>query len=243
MTGQSLKQTTPKELFKVVNAVKSAIDLLAPLKSFPNSVRHPQTAWFSPELRVIKRQCKNLERRWRRSHDERDKERFKIALSNYHKNIKAARKASIASQLARAENAPKTLFQILKSFTSPKACDNLEAPSQALCDNIAQYFTQKIELIYDKFTPSGNLQQDATPFDPLASGKTQLLESFPPMTAEVVEALLHSVKSGSPLDVIPAKVVASLSSQLSSPIGTLLNLYERGLSPSGMEGCTGHPYS
>lgn len=122
-----------------------------------------------------------------------------------------------------AGNAPKILYRILQSFTNPTACDNLQTP-QSLCNEIAQHFSQKIELIYDKIISTGNQSPATLAYDPLVSANRRLLERFPPLTPNDVEVLLRTGKSGSPLDIIPAKIASSLSCQLSPSIEVLLNL-------------------
>lgn len=204
-------------------AVSNAIDHLAPLKSFLSTSKHPQNAWYSPQLRAQKRTCRKYEKRWRLTHDEEDGDRFYTALASYHRELRTARKAHIAFQLDQAHNDPKMLYRILQSFTNPKACENPVAPSQKLCD-ISAFLTQKIETIYDKIVQVGEHYAfpgfPEVPVQPV----TQLLGSFPQVTQTEVESLIRSVKSGSPSDNVPAKITISLACCLSPSITHLLNL-------------------
>ncbi|XP_078533860.1 vomeronasal type-2 receptor 26-like [Lissotriton helveticus] len=189
--------------------------------SCPN---HPQTAWFTEDLRIQKQMCRKLERVWRASHSEVDRNQSYSILTSYHKNIKTARKLHIALQLTQARNSSKTLYKILQSFINSKPCESLEAPSQQLCDNLALYVSQKIELIYGKIMVASNLQQKSLSLDSITPGNPMLLNNVPVISVAEVETLIHQIKSGSTSDHIPAKVIPSFTKQLAPVVQSLINL-------------------
>ena len=80
-----------------------------------------QASWYTQELRMTKRHCKQLERRLRASQEKWDKDMFKSTQRRYHQQIWETKQKAQADHINKSSNGSKHFFPITKDFTTPAA--------------------------------------------------------------------------------------------------------------------------
>ena len=100
---------------------------------------------------MIKRHCKQLERRWRASQEELDKDVIKFPKRSYLQQIWETKRKALAKSINNNSNSRKDIFAITKDFTTPEATSSNITPTQELCRELSDFFCSKITSIYSNF--------------------------------------------------------------------------------------------
>ncbi|XP_078539705.1 uncharacterized protein LOC144824513 [Lissotriton helveticus] len=183
------------------NHITETLDKLAPLKKI-KSRRKLSAPWFSEELKLLRIQCRQAERKWRRLHLESDKRLLKTAQAKYKGAIAKTKALVYATTILQSPNSTKTLFNIIRDLSNPACMSN-----KVVCDEIAIFFEEKITKIVGGLSQGKASCQDTL----LQMVEEELpavssMESFPPLTEELFNSLAHSISSGTPLDPLPHRI-------------------------------------
>ena len=196
------------ELFDKYNAVVSAIvDKHAPLQSGRVAVR-PLVPWFSDALADAKRERRRMERKWRHTPIQINRDIYKTQCAHVKHMIKAAKSDFFVSELEqckgdRGGGPTRRLYRLLngllqrgKSSSPPSNKD-----PQLLASRFAQAFNTKVETIRltlgDQSVPCYS-----SDYQPCSS--VPLLQTFPTTSvSDTCELIIKSPSTTCALDPVP----------------------------------------
>lgn len=156
-----------------------------------------------------------------------DRELHKQCLKAYKTAI-MEEKGRYYLKISESLKTPKELFNMVNSLVLPTAIDPVE-PSQELCNRLSTFFCSKISDLYAQLeTLNQNEIPDVLPETHLMDSSSNMglpsLCTFSNLAQETVEHLLEGVKSGSPRDPCPLKVLNIAKTVLIPLLTTVLNL-------------------
>lgn len=120
------------------------------------------------------------------------------------------------------------MFNILKEFTSPVSCQPPSLASQQWVDSLATAFEEKINIIYRSFPEKIETvnSRDCAIADYVPMHSPNKFNDFKLPSQEEVLSVLGKIKSGSPLDPIPAHVLNCISATLAP---SLTQIYKKSI--------------
>ncbi|KAJ1086501.1 hypothetical protein NDU88_006617 [Pleurodeles waltl] len=155
---------------------------------------------FTPHLHLLTKDCKRLERRWRKSYELVDREAYRKAIRVYHAKIKLAQSTYYQERIENASGSPKEVFQVLKEILQVPIEENPVDASRGHSNKLGGFFQQKILYIYAKFN---NILPRSKERDIPTHNQLAFISQFTPISQEQVTASLTALKSGSTLDPAP----------------------------------------
>ncbi|XP_078504415.1 vomeronasal type-2 receptor 26-like [Lissotriton helveticus] len=121
-----------------------------------------------------------------------------------------------------ATNMPKTLFNKVKELAGAHTLAVAPPLNTQQCQALACFFTDKIDKIildinanYEELSPSSDSE--------LTLSCANILDSWPALSADKLKVILKTIKSGSPRDPIPIKIIKLLDDSSLEIIANLLN--------------------
>ena len=140
------------------STLNSILDIHAPLKS-KIFVLRPHTPWINPEILVAKRERSRLERSWRRWKSLFDRKKFRAQCNFVRSLISKAKSNFLTNLITESSSNPRTLWKTLNSILHRKPSNSSpDTPdTQSLANLFLQFFSDKIERIRSKFSPSDSL--------------------------------------------------------------------------------------
>ena len=173
----------------------------APLKQRTVTIR-PSNPWYSPEIDEAKKLRKQLERRWRKSKLEIDRQLFKSQRLVVINMINLAKSKHYEHQISQCKD-QKAIFKVVESLLHQKG--NVKLPSHTCQKELAHRFNDffiskiaKIRKDLDAIVPASSCVLDVT------SEFATPLESFAHATEDEIYKLVSSSPSKScTLDPIP----------------------------------------
>ncbi|KAJ1186225.1 hypothetical protein NDU88_003008, partial [Pleurodeles waltl] len=148
--------------------------------------------WFNNHLMTLKRNCRKIERKWRKSLKEEDREEHRGSIRLYQKEIRLAQATFYGDKIEKAAGSPKEIFGVLKELLYIPACPEAMEASEEHSNNFASFFLKKIEDIYENF--SGEVGGVAGHAMEKKEGDN-VLQSFLPISEEGALGLLSKLKS------------------------------------------------
>lgn len=127
--------------------VKKRPQECAPIK-IVNNPKDKAGAWFSPELLKRKQRCRQAERIWKQDQSLTNENLHNISMTDYHKAIYKAKQSLYANKIHNATHSTKELFKIIHTLANPVALQKTLHTSQEACNQIYDYFVNKIEKIH-----------------------------------------------------------------------------------------------
>ncbi|KAJ1208732.1 hypothetical protein NDU88_004115 [Pleurodeles waltl] len=94
--------------------------------------------WFSSELKRLQRNYRRQERRWKLNPVPEQKVVLKSALRAYKGARFSAKSKYYTTKVKEAENAPRELFNMINTLSTPLRPRDLEN-SQEFCDKVSEY--------------------------------------------------------------------------------------------------------
>ncbi len=124
------------------------IQAVAPIKL--KKVREKHTApWYNSYTHSLKKETRNLERKWRKTNLEVFRIVWKNSMSSYRRALKAARAEHIrkllVNYLVNNQNNPRFLFSTVARLTNNQTPPDLNIPSQFNSNDFMNFFTDKID--------------------------------------------------------------------------------------------------
>ena len=144
----------------------------------------------------MRRKKRNLEKRFKRTHEPSDLQIFKNFLKLYNRRLRNLKASFFSNKLTELATDPKQLHDTINSLLnrSKKSVDPRSADASEL---FSAYFVEKILKIRSTIKPSATHSSTSMPRAPLFS-------SFQPVLESAVSALVKSSKrSSSPADPNP----------------------------------------
>ena len=187
---------TTTELCDIYESVlRDIADRLAPAHIVRSRVR-PLSPWFDSECRAIRRDCRRLERLYRRTKS--DEDRFAWTKAVHQKNIDFQAKKDIywTNRLSRDSQKPAKLWQAMSKILRRDKDVGCHPPSSNTADSFANFFDRKIRDVRsstDGYPPS-------TTYTPATSKMTEF-EQYP--ESEIRRVIMASPTKSCALDPIP----------------------------------------
>lgn len=155
-------------------------------------------------------------------------------IKSYHKLISLEKKVYFSNRIEAATNTSKEIFKIVKEFTSPKSQVSNFSPSLLWINQLANFFADKIKNIQSTFISfpwNNEVSEDSFPVS--LTGETPSFTVFPSLSLQSSLESLQKVKSGSPSDSCPAKILAKIAHSVNPIINSILNSSQQsGVVPS-----------
>jgi hypothetical protein len=157
----------------------------------------PLSPWFDADCKLIRRNCRRLERRYRRTKTVDDHAAWVNAVRQKHVDFLKKKNDYWTTRLARENRAPRKLWQsINKILHREKNADGSECPPVNTADAFLKFFDKKVQAVRSSTSGFPAPMIDAT-----ASSSMPL---FWPCTEEDVRLVLMSSPTKScSLDLIP----------------------------------------
>ena len=166
---------------------------------------NPRAPWFDSEYKVLRRERRKAEKRFRKTKSDIDKENY-IKLRKDTMNMAKSKKSSLISQKID-QGSTRSLYQVVNNLTDSKKSSVLpEAKSEEeLANSFLQYFNQKIEKIRAKFPSQAKLEKGRR-----TNPGIKQLSSFAPTTEDELRKIIteHGVKC-SPEDPLPPEMLST----------------------------------
>ncbi len=125
-------------------SVTQIMDDIAPvkIKSIPGKIKEP---WrHSENVKALKRTCRQLERKWRKSKLQVDYTIYKDLLKIYNREIEQSRQHFFSHVISENLNNSKVLFNTIDRLVNPVRPIPAELHSSVKCNEFATYFKHKI---------------------------------------------------------------------------------------------------
>ncbi|MEE6522824.1 hypothetical protein FKM82_021442 [Ascaphus truei] len=124
----------------------AAMDTSAAVRMRPLTSHH-HTPLFDSSIRELKK-CRRLERRKRKSCMVEDKQKLTDHITKYQSTITSKKSEFLSREIMAADNTPAQLFCTVERLCKPACLQSSEAFSQACCENIALFFSDKVISIW-----------------------------------------------------------------------------------------------
>lgn len=179
---------------------------------------------LSDEARDAKRRRRRLERRYRRTRAESDKQAYNTACTAARDSIMTSRADHIRTQLEQASGDIRATWRTAQTLLHSRqkvVYDDAECAD--LVDKFSQFFVDKVRRIRDNI--SSALQQQSSRVFAARQHTGPELSAFQPATIDEVRKLLTSMpRKTSPLDVLPVSLLKDCADVFAPAITTLANL-------------------
>ncbi|CAB4021845.1 Hypothetical predicted protein, partial [Paramuricea clavata] len=218
------------ELLKVV-------DSHAPLKTCIVSSR-PSAPWYTEDISKEKCKCRQLERRWRKSGLDMDKQQYYDQCKRVRDIIKSSKMNYYSAFILENKSDHKVLFNTIDRLLHRKSekhyptCNSIAE----LCNSFANFFSEKIVAIRQKIDDLPNA--DSSDFEQIDEMiiDSELTELFP-TSVEELSALVGKISTKScSLDPVPASLLKNCITDLLPIICRVVNLsFESTIMPTSMK--------
>ena len=202
------------------STLNSILDIHAPLKS-KIVVLRPHTPWTNPEILVAKRERSRLERSWRRWKSPFDRKKFRARCNFVRSLISKAKSNFLTNLVTESSSNPRTLWKTLNSILhrNPSNSSPDTPDTQSLANSFLQFFSDKIERIRSKFSPSDSPDPFLFPIIPPPN-----LSNFNPSTfSEIRNLIFSSQNKQCELDSIPTFLLKLCFDELGPTIINIIN--------------------
>ena len=203
--------------------VTRVLDIHAPLRTGRRRCSGQHDTYFlSDEARQAKR--RRLERRYRRSGLQSDKQAYNAACKASRDSIMTSRADHIKTQLEQASGDIRATWRTAQTLLhSRQKVVHDDAECADLVGKFSQFFVDKVRRIQDSITSA--LQQSSTRVFAARPHTGPELSAFQPVTIDEVRKLLTSIsRKTSPLDVLPVSLLKDCADVFAPAITILANL-------------------
>ena len=131
-----------------MSGLRDFIDVHAPLISRTVTPR-PHAAWYDEELRDSKQLQRKLERKWRRSQQQSDRDAYRKQCAEVAKQLNRCKTQYYSNRVEECHNDQKSLFKITDTLLVNQHQSKLPASDDdvLLANNFNNFFHDKIEII------------------------------------------------------------------------------------------------
>lgn len=184
------------------------LDRVAPLKPKRPKANTIGSPWLNDLTRAHRRDCRRVERRWKRDKFQVSYEIFPDCLQLYQSSVKTAKAQYFAELINKNAHRPKILFNTINSILNPAAAALASlAPTTETCEMFLNFFIEKIENIRSHISSSVS--------DPsMARCPISHLQQFQPVSStQLSEVVSHMKPTHCPSDLIPPAFLRRSSPQ------------------------------
>ena len=216
-----LKSNSMSDAVTTYNTIlQDLIDKHAPEYDRTFKPRH-HTPWYNSTVRDAKRLHRRLERRWRKTQSEPDREAYRSQCQVVRDELVKAKSEHYHNKLSEADN-HKDVYSIANSLLFGPKVQKLPTHDsvQDLSEQFAEYFIQKIVTIRNGLCQNINTENQCDETDVIF-----ILGSLKPATNEEKSKIIRSSASKScDLDHIPTWLLKLCLSELLPVITYIVNL-------------------
>ena len=181
----------------------------------------PKCPWYSDNLRSAKRHKRRLERKFRKSKLEVDRQIYLDACKSYRRDLNEAKRSYHNGRISGCNS--KQLFRIVDSLTNPnsdRVLPTSESPKH-LANEFANYFDSKIQTIRGNLDASDHSELSVTLIEDCDSH----FGEFRKMSEEDVrELIMQSPVRGCSMDPIPTPLLKEYVDSFVPVITRIMNL-------------------
>lgn len=224
ITNSSLLTDPVTDLFHAVThyntLLSELLDTHAPLITRSVSLR-PRAPWFNDTIKEAKVDRRRLERTFRNSKLESDKEAYKEQCVVVNSLILSSKQSYFRDMVSDSEGDQKALHRIMDRLLHTKSESPLPSYDSAadLADKMAHFFIEKVETIRSDIAKKTRTEFKPTPRD------TPTLSEFRPTTEDEVQKIISEAPSKwSVLDPIPTWLLKLCLEELLPIITKIVNL-------------------
>lgn len=196
------------------------LDIHAPLTERSVFVR-PNCPWYSDSLRCSKRNKRRLERKYRKSKLEIDRQNFRDACKSYRRALNDAKRSFHNDRICESDS--KQLFRIVDSLTNPdrdRVLPTAQSPTH-LANDFADFFDDKIRKIRNNLDMSDCSEISVSTSENCAS----VFDRFQPMSEEEIrKQIMQSPVKSCSMDPIPTPLVKKCVDSLVPVVTKIINL-------------------
>ncbi len=213
--SSALNLLSPDEILSTYNETTcNVLDDLAPLKTRTVPSAH-SSPWFTPELRVMKAECRRYERLHKKSSLVVHAIAFSDSVVKYKEALNTARSTYLSTAINKAKCKRKALFSEINKLVKPSSA--AINGSVDLCESFQSFFLRKIDNIYQEFSPS------VSPHLSLCLIGHPLNTFLPTNISAVEQLVIKSNSASCTLDPIPTYLLKTLLASLIQPITHIIN--------------------
>ena len=159
---EDLIKLNDRELASAYNTkLENLLDQHAPVTTRYVHVRK-KVAWFDQDARKMKRELRHIERKWKKTGVQADRDHFRAAKKAYRKHLQQMKVVHFREAIHQAQGNNRQLFSVTMGLMGKKKDNPLPdmSSNEELAENFAEYFLDKIERIRDslkdvpKYRPS-----------------------------------------------------------------------------------------
>ncbi|KAI2646730.1 RNA-directed DNA polymerase from mobile element jockey [Labeo rohita] len=196
------------------------LEAVAPIKL--KKVREKRIApWYNSNTHSLKKETRNLERKWRKTNLEVFRIAWKNCMSRYRQALKAARAEHIRKLIENNQNNPRFLFSTVARLTNNQTPPDLNIPLQFNSNDFMNFFTDKIDNIRNTIT---NVDYTASNMSTSFVAPKEKLQYFTAIGQEELNKLITVSKPTTCLlDPVPTKLLKELLPMAEKPLLNIIN--------------------
>ena len=186
----------------------------------------PRNPWYNEEITDAKRKRKRLERRWRKSKLQVDRDLYKAQRLLVNTLIHKAKCSYYKDKIENCTNS-KELFKIVESLLHQKGKPKLPSHQsyQDFTNNFNHYFISKIAKIRSSFTQNDTISTSGLESYTTPDSTVPTLDTFSPASEdEVRKIIMSSPSKHCDMDPIPTWILKDHIDLLLSTITRIVNL-------------------
>ncbi|KAI2655645.1 RNA-directed DNA polymerase from mobile element jockey [Labeo rohita] len=196
------------------------LEAVAPIKL--KKVREKRIApWYNSNTHSLKKETRNLERKWRKTNLEVFRIAWKNCMSRYRQALKAARAEHFRELIENNQNNPRFLFSTVARLTNNQTPPDLNIPLQFNSNDFMNFFTDKIDNIRNAIT---NVDYTASNMSTSFVALKEKLQYFTAIGQEELNKLITVSKPTTCLlDPVPTKLLKELLPVAEEPLLNIIN--------------------
>ena len=204
------------------NVLRELIDKHAPIHTRSITLR-PNAPWFNDSLRALKRQRRQLERKYVTTRLEVHRQIYKEQCHVYNSAINSVKSDYYKAQISGSTQSQ--LFHMIDGLFKVKAVPPLPSHESlhSLAEDFSNFFVSKIQKLKDDLRSSSlasmelSIKITSSPCQSSFSEFTKISENY---TREVVK---HSKSKSCVLDPVPTHILKQSVDVLASPLNAIIN--------------------
>ena len=214
---------------KYKHLTEASVEKHAPIKTIEIKPNEPR--WMDKDYRQARCERRRLERRWRKTGRKEDHQHYIAQRNVCAKLVTSKRELFYASQISKAGNRQKALFQVVENALDKKSeniLPNHDDP-KSIANEFNEYYVSKIDKIRESIpVEKENDLPDAVPF------QGNKLSIFSPTSIDEVSKILKDcgIKT-SPEDPIPVSILSTIY-EVTLPV--LVSLINKSLEEGSVDG-------
>ena len=209
-------------------SIHQTLDTHAPVITKTAKVVH-KSAWFTTDLRNLKKERRKLEYKWRKTKLEIDHQAFKIARNKFVQEINIQKVNFYSNEVNKCNGDQRKLYQLVNKLTVGKQESSYPEHStkKQLANDFGIYFQDKIKKIrtdIEDTLAAENICADIS-YEQCLNPCDSNLSSFTPLTSDEVKSIVMKCSSKHcPLDPAPTFIIKECITILLPYITKIVNM-------------------